>query len=117
MSNRYSTTVSVTVELERDASFGMSPAGLGGFMCEGHCYVERTYEARVSLVPGTREETEVEWLSDIGELDDLEAIGAGEKAEELFWDWLREQPSELDDAIDHQLSLYKERREEADIAS
>lgn len=74
----------------------ITPAGDGGYLHEGNWYVERTFSAKVSLVPGTRDET----------------LGAEEKAQELFWDWLREQPSELDDAIDHQLSLYKEMREE-----
>jgi hypothetical protein len=113
MSNRNSTTVSVTIELERDAAFGMSPAGLGGFMCDGHCYVERTFSAKVTQYS---DEIEVEWLSDIGELDDLELVGAQEKAEELFWDWAREQDSDLDQAIDNHMAVCKARREEGNAA-
>lgn len=95
--------IPVTIELERETPSG---AIFG---------VERTYSAKVSLVRGTRDELDVEWLSDIGDLDDLEEKGAAEKAEELWWDLMREldQDTEADQAADAHMARCKAAREEA----
>jgi len=95
--------IPVNVELERDTPSGETVD------------VERTYSARVSLVKGTRDELEVEWLSDVGDLDDMELVGAAEWAEELWRDLMREldQDTEADQAADAHLARCKSEREEA----
>ena len=95
--------IAVTIELERDTLYGETVD------------VERTYSARVSLVKGTRDELEVEWLSDVGDLDGMELVGAAEWAEELWRDLMREldQDTEADQAADAHLARGKAEREEA----
>jgi len=95
--------IPVNIELERETP--------GGAIFD----VERTYSAKVSLVKGTRDELEVEWLSDVGDLDDLELVGAVEKAVGLWWDLMRalDQDSEADQAADAHMARGKAEREEA----
>ena len=95
--------IAVTIELERDTLYGETVD------------VERTYSARVSLVRGTRDELEVEWLDDVGDLDDMELVGAAEWAEELWRELMREldQDTEADQAADAHLARGKAEREEA----
>jgi len=94
--------IPVNIELERETLYGETVD------------LERTYSARVSLVRGTRDELEVEWLSDVGDLDDMEEKGATEKAEELWWDLMRDldQDSEADQAADAHLARGKAEREQ-----
>jgi hypothetical protein len=73
--------------------------------------------ARVSLVKGTRDELEIEWLAD--SLEFVEELGP--QGEQCFEQLAREawhdrmasldQDTEADEAADHQLALYKEHRE------
>lgn len=104
--------VTVHVELARPTTPELV-ALPNSFTLDGRTYNERPLEARVSLVNGTRDELEVEWIdeSQIAGMTDAEIEVASERAESLWRDAMKDEPSELDDAIDHQLDLYKERRE------
>lgn len=73
--------------------------------------LERTYRASVSLVRGTRDDLEVVWLSDMGELDDLELEGAVEQAEQAWMNAMRGLDSENDEAADAHMARCKEERE------
>lgn len=105
--------VTVHIELARPTTPELV-ALPNSFTLDGLTYNERPLEARVSLVTGTRDELEVEWIneSQLDGMTDAEIKVASHRGESLWWDGMKDEPSELDDAIDHQLALYKERRED-----
>lgn len=84
------------------------------FTLDGMTYNERPLEARVSLVNGTRDELEVEWIDEarLQGMTDAEIKVANDRAESLWWDAMKDEPSEAEEQADHGLALYKERREE-----
>ena len=106
--------VIVPVEVTRESTAGLAALGLGSFNVADEETVEILLTARVSLVKGTRDELEIEWVGEsatrFDDLMDNEQEGATEQAEALWWDAMRDEPSELEERIDHELMRWKEER-------
>lgn len=109
--------IPVFVEVERAATIGLAAPGLGSFSAVGDELVELELTAKVSLVKGTRDELEVEWVGEsaarFDDLTDAEQEGCVEQAEEKWWIAMESEPTDAEVRADYELTEWKERRYEA----
>lgn len=105
--------VTVYIEIERPTTPELV-ALPNSFTLDGMTYNERALSAKVSLVNGTRGELEVEWPneSQLDGMTDAEIKTASDRAESLWWDAMRDEPSEAEEQAERGLQIYKEMREE-----
>jgi hypothetical protein len=106
--------IPVYVEVERETTIGLAAPSLGSFSAVGDELVEIELTAKVSLVSGTRDELEVEWVGDsekrFDDLTDAEQEGAVERAETGWWDAMENEPSDEEVRADYELQRWKEER-------
>lgn len=105
--------VTVHIELARPTTPELV-ALPNSFTLDGMTYNERPLEARVSLVNGTRDELEVEWTneSQLDGMTEAEITTASDSAEQLWWEAMKDEPSEAEEQAERGLQIYKEMREE-----